>query len=358
MQVNYKNRSLLIVIMILTSVCLTSAAALADDSPVVNELAERLSLSGAVEVEVGYSSADLREGDSEESSDIVTATAELDIVAAIAENVEGTIIFLWEEGESEGIGVDEAFISLGEFSGFSVTAGLFALPFGNFNSYMVSDPPTVDLGETYESAVQFSYSYGDVFEAAAGLFNGDVDKRGKDDLVDNFYAAFIINPIECLYAGASYISDIADSDLEIAGSMEDLDKGDGEAGLEDIVGGFSVFLSFNKGIFGLEAEYLGALGEFDEADLDADGDGSGDTPAAWNIEAAVMLMDEKLVLAVGYRGTAEMADMPETLILGAASYELFDNTAVSAEISQAEYDEEWSETDTETSATVQLAVAF
>ena len=53
-----------------------------------------------------------------------------------------------------------------------------------------------------------------------------------------------------------------------------------------------------------------------------------------------------------------MADMPETLIAAAASYELLDNTTVSLEIAQAEFDEEWSETDTETSATLQLAVAF
>lgn len=52
--------------------------------------------------------------------------------------------------EDTPLSVDEATMTIGKTVYFK--AGQYALPFGNFNSNMISDPITVDIDETYQSA--------------------------------------------------------------------------------------------------------------------------------------------------------------------------------------------------------------
>lgn len=110
---------------------------------------DKVTLSGAIEVEAGYSS-DFADVD---TSEISLATAELGIDAAINDWTTGHALFKWDDDE---LFVDEGFITLGGTDAVPVylTAGLLYVPFGVYETNMISDPLTLEIGETQESAVQ------------------------------------------------------------------------------------------------------------------------------------------------------------------------------------------------------------
>lgn len=125
-----------------------------EDGRLPDKWSERIELSGLIEVEAGYVSIDPKEGDSSDESDIAVATVELGVDAEITKHVLGHVLFLYEDGED--ISVDEATITL---SGEDVipaylTAGEMYVPFGNFESHMISDPLTLEIAETREAAIQ------------------------------------------------------------------------------------------------------------------------------------------------------------------------------------------------------------
>lgn len=153
----------------------------------------------------------------EDISDVALATFELGIDAELNELVSGHVLLLWEEGDTEPIDLDEGTITIGgsEDMPFSITAGKLYVPFGRFNSHFVSDPITLELAETRESAVILGYAQG-MIEIQIGAFNGDLNEEGDDDDVDDIVASVILSPIESLSFGVSWISDIGE-----AGGMEE-----------------------------------------------------------------------------------------------------------------------------------------
>jgi hypothetical protein len=155
----------------------------------LGEWTKRINLSGLIEVEASYDKTDSAEsgvGD-EDTSDLVPATIELGIDVDVVENVSGHILLLYEDGED--FSVDEGFIRLDGGDGLPIyfQAGEMYIPFGNFQTYMVSDPLTLELGETQEAAAQIGFDvngfYGSVY-----AFNGDVDEDDSESHMDNYGA--------------------------------------------------------------------------------------------------------------------------------------------------------------------------
>ena len=103
-----------------------------------------------IEVEAGYTSP--FEGDSE--SDVVLATFELGISSQVTDWVEAGGTLLYEEDETD-LEVDTGYITLAnaDVSPLFLTAGQIYVPFGAFETHMVSDPLTLEIGETRESTL-------------------------------------------------------------------------------------------------------------------------------------------------------------------------------------------------------------
>ncbi|MCK5738342.1 LbtU family siderophore porin [bacterium] len=152
---------------------------------------DRITISGVLEAEAGYTSTDYDEpSESDENeSDAALATMEFGIDAELNEYVSGHALFLWEEDDTEPVDLDEGFITIsgGDVMPLYLSAGKMYVPFGNFESTMISDPLTLELGETRESAIQVGFEsegfYGSVY-----VFNGDIDEDGEDSHIDNFGA--------------------------------------------------------------------------------------------------------------------------------------------------------------------------
>lgn len=319
----------------------------------VNSWSDRISISGLVEVEGSYEDSDSSAG---ESSDIALATVELGVDADISDYVSGHVLLLWEEDDTEPVDVDEGYITLhgGDKLPLYLNAGKFYVPFGNFASHFISDPLTLELGETRESAAQFGFAQG-MFDISLSLFNGDVEEQDDDD---NHVESFVGNATVTLpedavpglaaTMGGSYISNIADSD-GLEGEIAP------EEGIEDYVDGMGAFMSLSYlERFYLKAEYVGALDEFAAGELGFATSTQELQPETWNFELAFAPLAD-LELAAKYEGGDDLGDfLPDEQYGAAMSYSLFRDTALALEYLHGEY----ANNDERDLVTAQLAVDF
>jgi hypothetical protein len=316
----------------------------------ISSLAEKITLSGLIELEAAYNKP---EG-GEESSDLTLATVELGLEVQATDYLGGHIVLLWEEGEDmEAYDIlDEAVIILTKPQPVwgvtpSFTGGKMYLPFGKFNSYMITDPLTLDLGETNQSAGMLTLE-GELWTLQAGAFSGETDTSGDHDTIDSWVAALEARPFETLSFGISLISDLAESDLELVADDEE-----GEDLYSSSVMGASAWLSWQFGQFGFEAEYLTALDKFDRELLGLT-DLTGRRPSAWNLELAWMPNDRWQVA-----GRFEQADDFQddvTRYGGTVSYGLFEHAVLALEYLHG--DAKGPDADTDHTVTAQLAFEF
>ncbi|MFP4251785.1 MAG: LbtU family siderophore porin, partial [Guyparkeria sp.] len=257
-----------------------------------------------------------------DESDIVLATGALGLEAAINEWITAEISTLYEENDTP-LEIDTASVMLGaEDSVWSARAGQFYVPFGVYETAMVSDPLTLELGETRETAIAAGIGQGG-FNAEVYAFNGDLDDENQ---VDNVGAT------------AGWAGNVGEAELALsAGYMNSLGESDGiEGAIEestDEVGAWTASATLGLGEAMLVGEYLTASDSFRASELAFDGDGA--RPAAWNVEASYGfdLIGRPARAGIGYQGTDEALalELPESRVIAALSVEIFPHTALSFE---------------------------
>lgn len=316
---------------------------------------DRISIAGLIEVEAGYEDIDFDDPavEDEDSSDLTLATVELGIDVDFIKHVSGHVLLLWEEDDTEPLDVDEAYIRLDgeDVLPLYLQAGKMYVPFGKFDTHFISDPNTLELGETRESAAVIGYA-NEMVELSFGVFNGDIDEAGKDDHIDSFVAGAVFTlpeeavPGLALAAGASWISNIADSDVLTDEIAVD--------GIADKVDGINAFLTATLNErWTLIAEYLGALDEFEAGELAFD-EGEALEPKTWNFEIGCAVTDA-LTLAAKYEGGDDLGGLlPDSQYGAVASYALFENTTLALEYLHGEFEND----DERDLVTAQLAFEF
>ena len=315
---------------------------------------DRISISGLLEVEGVYEDQDNRDGTGEDSSDLNLATVELGIDAEFNDYVSGHVVFLWEEDDTEPVDLDEGYITLTPSPNWPVyfSAGKLYVPFGNFETHMVSDPLTLELGETRESAAVAGLEQNG-FYASAYAFNGDVDKFDDDSHVDNFGASAgyrIAADAFSLDAGVGYINNILDSD-----GLEDFLSDEGIDEVDDYVGGVTAHAIFSSGPVTFIGEYMTALD--DTGYTDNGNIMEMEEISAWNLELGYgfTLAEKDTTLAVGWQGTDDAGGfLAEDRYICAMSMDVFDSTSVALEYFHEEYEND----DENDAVTAQLAFAF
>lgn len=324
---------------------------------------DNVEISGLVELEMNATDSDITD---EDSSDITLATVELGIDATLSEWSSGHLLLLYEEGEeSDHIIIDEGTITIGNMEKFPayLTAGKMYVPFGSFESNMISDPLTLEIGETGDSAVQIGFESGG-FYGSVYAYNGDINEIGEDDEVDTFGVNLgygIENDQMTFSMGIDWTNNIGDSDALGDHIEENLAPGDSE--IEDYVAGLALHAVFTTGPFTVIGEYITALDDFESTEVDFKGDGA--EPEAFMIEAAYtteLFSGRATTFALGYQSTDEAValGLPEERYIGTVSLELFTNTNLGFEYS---HDEDYSESEDGTdedadSVTIQVAVEF
>jgi hypothetical protein len=298
------------------AVLLASGPSLAQDPATEPEKEEtpRFVISGTLEVE-----AAAWDGDGGDGSDVTLATAELGFDAQVNQYTQAHLLFLYEEGENDDdIAVDEATITIANqaVTPAFVSGGRMYVPFGKFESNMISDPLTLEVGETQETALQLGWQpeegiYGSIF-----AFNGDTDDGG-DDSIEHWggnLGLLIGDEEQGLDLGVGYINSLGDAD------------GLGLEQVEAYADGVDLYAVGHFGAFTLMAEYVAALDDVN---------GPRSQVRAYALEAGYRfpLAGKESTFSIGYQRTqeAEGFDLPEERTLATLSVEVYDHTSVAVE---------------------------
>ncbi|MCU7930159.1 MAG: LbtU family siderophore porin [Candidatus Thiodiazotropha sp. (ex Codakia rugifera)] len=285
-----------------------------------------LNLSGLVEVEAAYTTTP-----DTHASDVALTTVELGIDAQVTPWVNAHGLILFEEGVTDSSEIDEGIITLEnrDLSPLSLAVGRMYIPFGNFDSFAVTDPLTLEIGETRETALQAGY-ISDGFYSSLFLFNGDTKDSDSESIELfglNLGLASDHETSDFNYEiGLSWINSLADSD-NLQESVTDPNN------LAKKVPGFSIHAIIHNGPFSLIGEYLTASKSFNATDLVFNK--SGAKPAAFNLEAgyAFKLTGREVSFALAWQGTEEALtlDLPETRYLAALAVDIYKYTILGFE---------------------------
>ena len=320
---------------------------------------DAVEIGGTIELEAAHESP--YEDDSSTTAEL--AKVELGIAAQVHDWVGAEILV--KNDDDDKIEVDEAFLTIAPPEGaWALQAGDYFVPFGVYETNMISDPVTLELGETGQDAVTFAAESGGGLYGSVFAFNGDLD-RGDDETIDGFGVALgYAMEIEegAVDANLSWINDLGESD-----GFEIDDPG------ADNVPGWAASVVLGWGDVTLIGEYLTALDDFEGDELLFGGAGA--EPSAWAVEAAYGfdLGGRDATAAVGYQGTSEarvpnpddpdadpLLGLPERRLLVGLSVEMGEGVGLSAEWKR---DEDYGEADGGTgksadTVTVQLAAEF
>ncbi|MDH5301702.1 MAG: LbtU family siderophore porin [Gammaproteobacteria bacterium] len=306
-----------------TSILLATACLL----PFTPALADT-TINGAIEVESSYATS----YDKNTSSNISVAAVELAIDSQLSDDVFTHLLFLHEENKTP-LGVDEATITLRNLVGkdTELVVGQFFVALGKLESYMVSDPLTLQLAETNEGAAQVS--------APLGPLSGTIYAfQGKSGVIDqqhdniNKFGLRLEYSDDNLETGVHYISSFADTN----GMHEAIENFDGDpdnnslAALQHSVAGAGVYVDYHNNAFSLVAEYIGALKKFNANDLGISNRGA--QPAAHQLELSYFF--GKHTFAVGHQGTidAHAVSLPKSRWMAAASTKAKADTTLALEL--------------------------
>lgn len=291
-----------------------------------------LEIGGVVEVE--YSS--ISNYDDTKESGFALATVEFGINAELNKFVDFNILALHEDGDTDPWEIDEATVSLHARDNiYYIYAGRLYVPFGNFDTNMVSDPLTLELGETREAAVQVGVEFAGL-NASYFAFNGETieasDAAIGNDQSDQYgYAlsySFEVNKLT-LNTGLSYINNISESN----GIVDNLGTATVAPELVEYVSGNSAFVVVDYGPIKVITEKVAARDEFDSAELPWLARGA--QPEATNTELAVSfpVFGREMVITVGQQKTVEASalGLPEKRSLVAVGISLFANTSLTIE---------------------------
>jgi len=334
---------------------------------------ERIQIAGLIEVEAGY----FEPFDAPSESDLVLATFELGIAAQVTDWVEIGAALLYEEDDTD-LEVDLAFATLynPDVAPVFFTVGQVYVPFGAYETNLVSDPLTLEIGETRETAAELGFVH-QGFGGSVYGFNGDHKLNGDNRISSwgaNLSYAWEQDDIT-VAGGVGWINNLGDSD-----SLQDTVADNRNATFDELVegedpradsfstdpidrtGGWTANLAVIVGQFNFIGEYLSATDDFDPDSLSYKDHGA--RPSAWNIELGYSfpVLGKETVAAVAYQGTDEAVglELPKESWLIGWSIGLFDNTALSFEYrNDSDYSEgEGGTGDSGNSFVAQLAVEF
>ncbi len=248
-----------------------------------------VSYSGYIRVDGTLKNEDSASGASTSSSDIKASKVQLTLDAEMSEQVMGSVTFQWSGGDDDRVNVDEAIIVIKpKDTGFEFSLGKQTLPFGAYNGSFMTDSLGIVLGETKEHSAHVAYTTG-IATITGAIYNGDVDETGDDDdHIDGLAARLDLKFNDNLSAGASLISNIAESNT--------LESSDGVNGgtIQDSVAGFATNVSYTFNKLQFDAEYVTALDEFQAGELAFDG-GNKYQPQVFTFEAAFDLGGDSFV---------------------------------------------------------------
>lgn len=304
---------------------------------------EVIKFSGILEEEFGYISAE-----DDKTSNFALATAELGADISVNSNVTGKLVFIYEQGKNgDLIVIDEGTISMKlpiEKPSLSFSIGYLTLPYGEFNSHFVSDPYSLEIGETKRVALSVSTNFYEAFDLSLAIYNGKTKAVGDNDHINDLVSRLAFNLPEnenlSLKIGGSLISNIAEVDGLTEAILTDVL-------LEKSIG-LGSFASINVSGAFLEFEFITAI-----KDIELKNNGKL-KPQTFNIELGYSIPSTPITLAGKFEKLSEKEDESISRVGGLLSFDLFkENSSFSLEFLRTDNDGS-----IENSFVGQLAISF
>lgn len=323
-----------------------------------------LELSGEVEGQVfgqnGFGSS--------HSSNIDLTDAELDMQAIINRYVTAFANFSYDDSptssgnrtENSNIYLDNAFLSFGNLDStpWRATIGQLDVPFGLYNSFLVSDPLNEILFKTKARPLLVGYGVpgNPGFAASAYVFNGatregkieadpsgvgTVASRAQSDEINRYGLdasyAFPLGQVQTVL-GVSYINNVADSEgmqNTAGGTFEGFDANSGAQVLAHTVPGVDARAQLSYSQYTLIGEYTTAIQDFNAANLAFNYHGA--KPSDYHLEGAYsfnLFNGKPTTFAVGYDHSYEALalNIPAQQIAAALNVSFIRNTLASLEL--------------------------
>jgi len=322
--------------------------------PLSNFAAEPVKISGLMQIDANFG----KDYNDNSVNDIILRKIELGLDSQINDRTAMHILLEHEDGMS-GMDVTEGNITLDLTKGWYFTGGRMVVPFGIFETNMISDTLTKSLGEAHEDALQIGYSGEEGFYGSLYVFNGDTIETSTlnkgDDTAEHFGAniGYLFKSGEMtLDVGADYASNIADAD-----SVFDTLSANNVISLDSYISGIALHGVYSNGPWSAIVEYVMA-DKFQTTELAFNGQGA--EPSAANIEAAYSFDWGTLALSYQTTDETQALGLPENRILVGVSKNLFENTTLKVEYAK---DDDYSTTDggsgnDASNLTFQLGVTF
>ena len=313
--------------------CFSASQAFADST---------VEFGGLVEVEANA----MNDYEENFSSNAALATVELGVNAVLKNNVSSEIVVLYEN--ETPLDIDVASITIDNIASLplSFTAGQFYIPFGQYDSAMISDPLTLEIGENRANALQANFDFNQL-TGAAYLFKSDT--RAGDNI--RSFGVTLNYAYKETNLGVNYISNIMGTHL--------LEKVSGSSEISDPIGGVAVYANTVISGISVGAEFLTAVDSVSDADLNNPGDDV--KPSAYSLEIGSDVSSGHH-MALGIQGSmkSQAFELPKTRLLAAYAVEINESTSLGFEVA---HDIDYSSDDggtgkTQNIATVQLATSF
>jgi hypothetical protein len=261
---------------------LSSGIAVAEEAAF--ELPYGLEYGALLEWEVGHS-----DGETEETM----ATVELGAGWQATDWLRGDVVFLYEEGDTDPMDLDQLYFAVGGTTNcpFYLQGGQFYVPFGNLESYFISDPIVLELSEGLERGATLGFEQ-DGFAASLTVFESEIS--GANDYNGILAASYGVEGEQSSVTfGAALIHNILDAD-GITAVLED----HGYSTAEE-ASGFNAWVTARYDRATLIAEYVQTL-----EDIEVDGVDMGLKPASFNLELGYAVTD-LLDVAAKYEHSAD-----------------------------------------------------
>jgi hypothetical protein len=273
--------------------------------------------------------------------------------------ITGFALLSWED-DDEKIIFDEAHITLGGSDAipYYLQAGKFYMPFGVFETNMISDPLTLEFGEIVDTGAQVGIEISG-FRGSVYTFNGEIDEADEDAKIRCLGASVgygMKAGTLTLALGADWINNVLESGAMGDYVTDTMDARSTE--LKNFVAGFGLNAMLGFGPIVLIGEYMAATDDIEFTDGFKHAD-----PSVWALEVGYTLdiVGKATTFALAYQATDDAVDiLPESKVLASVGVGITDCLFLALEYSKAEdYSVSDGGTDNDVNAlTMQLALEF
>ncbi|HHF7337634.1 TPA: LbtU family siderophore porin [Legionella anisa] len=281
--------------------------------------------------------------------DLTLGSSELDVAAALNQNVEAYIAIAYDSSPPEvgprinnsAFNLNMGFVNIGNLdkTPFYFTAGQLYVPFGRYSSSMISSPLTLDMARTKTRPFIIGYkSQEDTGPfVSTYIYRSDtmLGRAGVGGVNGGYVFGFDKMSGEI---GASYISSIND-----AAGMQNTAANPGN------FGGFGSLLNGNELVrkteavdvhgnmaydrFNFAAEWVGTIEAFRAQDLSFNGHGAKPQALQTEVDMTFRVFNRPASVGVGYQRTREALalNLPEHRFIGVFNISIWKDTVESIE---------------------------